>query len=159
MNQHGSKPYGEDVRLRAVKLVCEEGWKPGEVAQAMGCSVRSIQLWVQKSSRGRKKTALKTGKAPGATPKLDSQQKQRLLKLLAAGPEAAGFEGQLWTCARINELIQNEFDVSYHVRSLPALLKSLGWSVQKPKRRAMERNEQAIEGWVANDWSRIKKNS
>lgn len=157
MSTHGSEPYGQEVRLRAVRLVCREGWKPSRVGKALGCSTRSVQLWVQKSAGGRRPAALKTGKAPGAKPKLDTRARQRLLRLLAAGPEAAGFAGQLWTCRRIAELVHREFGVSYHVRYLPALLKSLGWSVQKPKRRALERNQSAIDAWVAKDWPRIKK--
>jgi transposase len=139
--------------------VCRDGWSPARVAKAIGCSTRSVQLWVQKSEQGRKPGTLETGKAPGATPKLDARQKQRLLKLLAAGPEAAGFAGQLWTCPRIAELIRREFGVSYHVGYLPALLKSLGWSAQKPQRRALERNQPAIDAWVAGEWPRIKKRS
>jgi transposase len=123
----------------------------------MGCSTRSVQLWVQKSKRGRTPATLQTRKAPGAKPKLDARQKQRLLKLLAAGPEAAGFAGQLWTCPRMAALIRREFGVSYHVGYLPTLLRSLGWSVQKPKRQALERNQAAVEVWVADDWPRIKK--
>lgn len=157
MSTQGSEPYGQDVRLRAVRLVCREGWKPSRVAKTLGCSTRSVQLWVQKSAHGRLPSALKTGKAPGATPRLDAKQKRRLLRLLVAGPEAAGFAGQLWTCPRIAELIRREFRVSYNVRYLPALLKSLGWSVQKPKRQALERNQKAVDAWVADDWPRIKK--
>jgi transposase len=112
---------------------------------------------VAKSERGRKPATLKTGKAPGAKPKLDSRQRQRLLKRLAAGPEAAGFAGQLWTCPRIAALIRREFGVSYHVRYLPTLLKSFGWSVQKAKRQALERNQSAVDAWVAREWPRIKK--
>jgi transposase len=157
MSTQGSEPYGHDVRLRAVRLVCREGWSAAQVAKALGCSTRSVQLWVRKSAGGRRPAALKTGKAPGAKPKLDARAQQRLLKLLEARPEAAGFQGQLWTCPRIAELIRREFGVSYHVRYLPALLKSLGWSVQKPKRQALERDQSAIDGWVAKDWPRIKK--
>ena len=157
MNTQGSERYSQEVRLRAVRLVCQERWEPVEVAKALGCSLRSVQLWVQKSAGGRRPSALKTGKAPGAKPKLDARAQQRLLKLLAAGPEAAGFAGQLWTCPRIAELIRREFGVSYHVRYLPALLKSLGWSVQKSRPRALERNQPAIDSWVAKDWPRIKK--
>ena len=70
---------------------------------------------MQKSDRGRKPSALKTGKAPGAASKLDARQKRRLLTLLASGPEAVGFAGQLWTCPKMAELIRREFGVSYHV--------------------------------------------
>jgi transposase len=157
MSTHGSEPYSQEVRLRAVRLVCRDGWKTADVAKALGCSKRSVELWLQKSDRGRKPAALKTGTAPGATPKLNARQKQRLLQLLAAGPEAAGFAGQLWTSPRIADLIRREFGVSYHIGYLPTLLKSLGWSVQKPKRQALERDQSVIDDWVAQDWPRIKK--
>lgn len=138
-------------------MVCRQGWSAAQVAQALGCSIRSVQLWVQKSRRGRRPAALRTGKAPGAKPKLDARKKQQLLKLLAAGPEAAGLVGQLWTGPRIAAALRARFGVSYHVRYLPTLLRSLGWSVQKPKRQALERHQPTVDAWVARDWPRLKK--
>ena len=114
-------------------------------------------MWVQKSNGGRTRSALKTRKAAGAKPKLDKGQQRRLVRLLEAGPEAAGLKGQLWTAARVAELIQREFGVSYHQRYLPTLLRSLGWTRQKPKRKAIERDEARIARWVRCDWPRIKK--
>jgi transposase len=34
---------------------------------------------------------------------------------------------------------------------------SLGWSVQKPERRALERNEERIADWKKKTWREIKK--
>lgn len=158
MNTQGRRTFTEEDRLRAVGLVCREGWRASDVAVALGCSKRSVELWVGKSNRGRKPSALRTCKAPGATPKLDDKSKRQLLRLLKAGPEAAGFKTQLWNGPRIAKLIETEFGVKYHTRYIPQLLKSLGWSVQKPKRRAVERDEERIQRWVERDWKRIKKN-
>lgn len=157
MSTHGSEPYPEEVRALAVRRVCSEGWTAARAAAAIGCSMRSVQLWVRRSEHGRRPQALKTLTAPGATPKLDRRQKRRLLKLLSAGPDAAGLSGQLWTGRLVAELIQREFGVTYNSRYLPTLLKSLGWSVQKPRRQAVERDEAAIADWTAKDWPRIKK--
>lgn len=157
MRAQGCVNATEEERLRAVNLVCRKGWSPVDVAEALGRSPRTIQGWVQKSNRGRKPTALRTKKAPGAEPKLSQVQQRELLRLLEAGPEAAGFAGQLWTGPRVGELIQREFGVTYHVRYLPTLLRSLGWSVQKPKRRASERKDEVIDEWVNTHWPRIKK--
>jgi hypothetical protein len=33
----------------------------------------------------------------------------------------------------------------------------LGWSCQRPERKARERNEEAIRRWVRHRWPRIKK--
>lgn len=128
-----------------------------DAAEAVGFSVRTIELWLTKSRHGRKLSALMSKKAPGAKPKLTAAQQRRLTRLLERGPEAAGFTGQLWTAPRIGELIEREFGVRYHAKYLPTLLRSLGWTPQKPKRRAIERDEEAIAHWVRRDWPRVKK--
>jgi transposase len=76
---------------------------------------------------------------------------------LLAGAKANGFGTDLWTCPRIGELIRRLFKVRYHVDSLPRVLAALGFSCQRPEKRARERDEEAIERWVARDWPRIKK--
>ena len=73
------------------------------------------------------------------------------------GARAAGYESDLWTCPRIADVIAEEFGVSYHPNHIGRLLRSLGWSPQRPQRRALERNEERIQGWIREDWTRIKK--
>jgi transposase len=36
------------------------------------------------------------------------------------------------------------------------LRQGLGWSWQKPERRALQRDEAAIEHWKTHEWPRIK---
>jgi transposase len=114
-----------------------------------GCGVTS----------GRRIAAPEDRQGPRRDTEARRRHKPRLLKRSAKGPEATGFAGQLWTCPRIAELIRRAFGVSCHVRDLPALLKALDWSVQKPKRQALERKADAIDAWVANDWPRVKNQS
>ena len=54
-------------------------------------------------------------------------------------------------------VIADEFGVLYHRDHIGRLLRSLGWSPQRPQRRALERNEERIRGWIREDWPRIKK--
>jgi transposase len=56
-------------------------------------------------------------------------------------------------------LIERCYGVRYHVDHIPRLLGSLGFSCQKPERRAVERDEAAIQRWMQQDWPRIKKRS
>jgi len=70
MNTQGSETSAEAVRIRAVRLVCDQGWSTEDVAQAVGRSQRSVQLWVQKSRHGKKPEQLRTKKAPGMKPKV-----------------------------------------------------------------------------------------
>jgi len=74
-----------------------------------------------------------------------------------AGSDGAWYRTNLWTTARIAEVIQREFGVHYHRDHVGRLMHSLQWSPQKPERRALERDEKAIERWKQKDWPRIKK--
>ena len=76
---------------------------------------------------------------------------------LLLGAQAAGFATDLWTCPRVTELIEKQFGVRYHVDHVGRLLHALGWSPQRPERRAAERDEAAIQNWIKSDWPRIKK--
>jgi len=59
--------------------------------------------------------------------------------------------------ARVARVIFRAFRVRYHRAHVGRLLHSLGWSVQKPERRALERNEERIEHWKRETWPHIKK--
>lgn len=114
-----------EERLRAVRMVVEEGASASVVAGVLGRSPRTINDWVKKSRRGRKPSALESRPARGAKPKLSSRDRRRLLKLLAKGPEAAGFKSPLWTGRRIAQLIEREFGVTHHPAYVPTLRRPL----------------------------------
>jgi transposase len=101
--------------------------------------------------------ALRVRFSPGRPPKLNPQQRQRLVKLLLRGATAQGYRTEIWTTARIAALIRKTFGVRYHRDHVGRLLHALGFSHQKPERRALERNEEAIERWKEAEWPRIKK--
>jgi transposase len=100
---------------------------------------------------------LKGKPAPGRPAKLGDRQKKRLIALLLKGAMANGYRTELWTTARVAELIERAFGVSYHRDHIGRLMASLGWSYQKPEKRALQRNEAAIEEWKRKEWPRIKK--
>jgi hypothetical protein len=48
--------------------------------------------------------------------------------------------------------------VRYHPGHVWVILRHrLGWTLQRPERRASERDEEAIARWVQQEWPRIKK--
>ena len=99
-----------------------------------------------------------TAKAhPGRPSRLTTRQKTLLRQRLLKGAQANGFSGDLWTCPRVVELIERHYGVRYHVDHIPRLLASLGWSCQRPQKRAIERDQEAITRWIQRDWARIKK--
>jgi transposase len=83
-------------------------------------------------------------------------QWRRLRALLRLGAEAHGFRGALWTRQRVAWLIEWEFAIVYSPRHVSRLLKEMGWSSQRPLRRARQRNEQKIARWRSQRWPALK---
>jgi len=98
----------------------------------------------------------KAGRA-GRKPELTADQNVRLVELLKQGPERLGYRTQLWTTARVADLIKREFKVSYHPGHVWKVLRQMRWSCQRPQGRARERNERAIAEWKRRQWPAIKK--
>jgi transposase len=94
---------------------------------------------------------------PGRPPRLSAKQKEKLVRLLLQGPLAAGYQTDLWTLKRVAKLIKRHFDVRYHPSHLWKVLGKLGWSCQKPERRPLQRDEEAIAHWKRYVWPQIKK--
>jgi transposase len=88
---------------------------------------------------------------------MDAQQKQKLSELLLKTPAECGFDKYLWTQQLITDLIQREFGISYHHDHIGLILKELGFTHQKPMRRARERDEARIEAWRRDYWPELLK--
>jgi transposase len=155
MRPPGSPEELERRRLRAIALL-QQGMAPVDVARHVGVDRRSVRRW--RASYDRAGPAGVDAKpAPGRPPKLDARRRSRLERVLLRGAAAAGFNTPLWTCPRVADMVRREFGVRYHVDHIGRVLRKLGWSPQKPERRARERDEVAIQRWVKGDWPRIKK--
>lgn len=63
----------------------------------------------------------------------------------------------MWTCERVAQVIRKEFGVSYHLAHVSRVLRALGLSLQKPQRRANQRDEEAIKRWKEERWPQLKK--
>lgn len=151
----GSADLLEDRRRRALAL-CDTGLSLNEVGRRIRCAASSVLRWLRARRRGGA-DALRVRSSPGRPPKLGPTQRRRLVKLLLKGPLAHGYRTNIWTTARIAALIEHELGVRYHRDHIGRLMHSLNWSHQKPERRALERDEPAIERWKQKDWPRVKK--
>jgi len=145
----------ERRRRRAVELVAQ-GRTLREVARMIGCEASSVMrwrnAWLKSGEEG-----LKVVSASGRPRKLTDAQLRRLVKLLVKGPLKHGYSTDLWTTARVAELIERVFEVRYDRDHVGRILHRLGWSHQKPQRRAIERDEPAIDEWKRKRWPQVKK--
>ncbi len=155
MRLPGSAELLEDRRRRALALL-DEGGSLNEVARHIGCAPSSVMRWRDRRLRGGE-TALRVRSSPGRPPKLTAVRCRLLLKLLLEGAMASGYPTQLWTTARIAEVIRKKFRVEYHRDHVGRLMHRLGWSHQKPQREALERDAGKIRRFLRQDWPRVKK--
>ncbi len=155
MRPHGSPKALERRRRHAIALL-EAGHPPVEVAARLGVRRRSVRRW-KAAYREEGHAGIAAKPASGRPPKLDEAARETLREALLAGAEAAGFPTDLWTCRRVAELIRQRFAVRYHPSHVARLLRGMGWSPQRPSRRAIERDEPRIAAWVNEQWPRIKK--
>jgi transposase len=137
-------------RLRAWAL-SEEGWSGRRIAQALGVTPGAVSQWLKRARTGGAR-ALIHRMPPGSAPRLTVEQLTQLPTLLSYGAEAYGFLGDVWTSQRVATVIHREFGVGYHRAHVSRLLRQMGWSVQKPIRRATQRDEVAIERWTTERW-------
>lgn len=157
MRPHGNQQQLERRRRQAIELL-KKGLSLSAVAREVGSSVSSVFLWKQ-MHKTKGEEGLKAKPVPGRPAKLKSHQAKKLVKILVKGALNHGYSTDLWTTRRVAEVIDQRLGVSYHPNHIWRLLVGLGWSCQKPEKRAKERNEEAIEQWKRRKWPHIKKRS
>jgi transposase len=145
----------EGRRLRAWELK-QQGWKQRDIATALGVTEGAVSQWLKRAREGGVE-ALRHQPSPGPQPRLSAEQRAKIPTVLAKGAEAYGFRGDLWTTKRVAIVIEREFGVRYHPAHVSRLLRDIGWSVQKPIKRASQRDEAAIETWRTQRWPTLKK--
>lgn len=155
MRPKGSAEELERRRQRALSLL-KEGHSQTEVGKIVGASQGSVSRWQKAADENN--GAVPSKPHPGRNRLLSDEQHQELEALLAKGATAFGWTNDLWTSPRVRQLICDHFGVDFHVGHVRKMLvRRLGWTSQKPERRARERNEEEIERWRTEDVPRLKK--
>lgn len=150
-----SRDAREFRRLRAVELY-KQGWRPVRIADALGVTRGAVSQWL-KLYREKGIEALRYKRISKKPARLSQPQKVELVAMLSQGAESFGYVGQIWTQARVGELIERKFGVRYHLNHVGKILKACGWTYQKPVSRASQRNEEAVRQWCTERWPELKK--
>ena len=148
--------WREERRKRAWALK-QQGWLQKDIAAALGVSAGAVSQWLKRAREAGGVEALARRPPPGMTARLSPEQRAQIPTLLARGAEAHGFRGDVWTAARVAEVIRRTFGVRYHRDHVSRLLRQLGWSRQQPVERARQRDEAAIRQWYEQRWPALKK--
>jgi len=155
MRTPGSPAELEHRRRLAVARL-NEGYSADEVADFLAVSVRTVWRWMA-SARGDGPEGLSARPVPGRPRKLTTNQEKVVVRWLGDSPLEHGFATELWTAARVAQLIEQEFGITFNPRYLSSWLRARGVTPQMPQRVARERDPEQIQRWLATDWPRIKK--
>jgi transposase len=145
----------EKRRFGAVKLF-DRNLNNSEIGRRLKVSNQTVSRWRKEYQEGGNVALRRAGRA-GRLPCLDEAAKARLVELLLEGPERLGYETPLWTCQRVADLIERNFQVDYHPGHVWRILRQLHWSGQQPVGRALERNETASTSGSTSAGRRLKK--
>ena len=140
--------------MEAARLL-KQGVNQSEVARRLGVHRQSVIPRVRQLEQAGRAGLKQAGRA-GRKPRLNGVQLKQLEQALRRGPEASGYTSGLWTATRVRELIEQLCGVCYHEAHVWRILRSLGWSCQRPSGWALERDE-AIRYWQKVEWPRINK--
>ncbi|GAA2923006.1 hypothetical protein GCM10010446_03910 [Streptomyces enissocaesilis] len=143
----------EARRVRAAELF-DQGRSGAEIARTLGVSEESVRRWKRVWEEGGADALRPTGRPP----KLDDIQVEQVRTALEQGAQAHGFEADLWTLERVGLVVERVTGVVLSRASVWRLLTGrLGWSLQRPERRAVERDEWEVARWIAHEGPRTKK--
>lgn len=148
-----AREQAERRRLAATELFVQQV-PQAEVARRLGVSAQAVCVWHRRwDAEG--VDGLRRKRAPGFQPWLTDDQLGELAQVLAAGAPASGFDGG-WTLARVATVIRRRFGVRYRYPSgVWKLLHRIGFTAQRPARRAVERDQNAIDAWREHTWSQV----
>ena len=128
----------------------------GAIARRLGVSRQSVLRWYRAWRKGGSPSLRGAGRA-GRKPRLAPAQMKRVEMALRQGPRAHGFRTSLWTLPRVARVIKQLTGMQYHPGHVWRLLGALEWTLQRPAKRAKERNEAAIQHWITTRWPAVKK--
>jgi transposase len=142
-------------RVRAGRMLLA-GKTPAQAAAAVGVARQTVYTWKAMLDEGGI-DALRNMPTRGRPARLDDGQLQALVGVLLKSPTEHGFGTELWTLKRVGVVVQRMFGVEFSLSQIWRILGGLGFSVQKPERRALERDEDAVQTWKRKTWPALKK--
>ncbi len=128
----------------------------GAIARRLQVSRQSVLRWYRAWRKGGRAALRAAGRA-GRKPRLSAAQLSRIEAALREGPRGHGFRTNLWTLPRVALVIKQLTGVQYHPGHVWRVLGAMDWTLQRPAKRAKERNDAAIQHWITTRWPTVKK--
>jgi transposase len=155
-----SQDAQEALRVRGVRLIVEEGWTRVAVAEALGVNERIVGRWMRRYRRGGLKALAKRrrGRRPGEQQALTAAQQERLVELIVGHcPDRLRIPGLLWTRSAVQALIERETAVRLEISSVGRYLRSWGFTLKRPSKRAAEQDPVVVQAWLEQVYPELER--
>jgi transposase len=148
-----------DYRDRLVVEAFESGKKQTEIGSMYGFHQSTISRILRSYREHDKKLPLPHGTTASKKSLLDQSDEAALKTLLSKGALVAGYDTDHWDRQRVLHLIEEHFQVSYHISHISKVLARLNYTLQKPLRRDYRQDEAQKETWKRENLQELKKSN
>ena len=145
-----------DIRVRAVRAVCDERLPVTVVARAYGTSRITVHRWISRF-RDNGELGLLRKEGNGRPRKLKYLDRNRLKEIVLSPASDYGYETDFWTTRRLIQVIQSTFHVLLSKQTVMRRLHEAGLTYQKPEREYFELSEEERQEWVRTEVPRIRR--
>ena len=149
------KAFRVALRLQAIMLSVQ-GQTTGQIARSLQVDRTRVHAWIG-AWNGHGEEGLLEGQRSGRPAELSANQREQLSDILDSGPVAHGLSTGVWTSPLVTQIIQDEFDASYHPGHVRHLLKRLNFSVQRPTTRLVQADPKKQNRWIRYTRPNLKK--
>jgi transposase len=154
-----SREAQEVLRKRVVMAVEKKGMLQTEAVRVFDVSLSSITQWVRKYRKeGLRALDKQVQGRPKQSGKLKGHEAAWVVRAITDKcPDQLKLPWGLWTREAVRALIERKFGLKLSISSTSRLLKKWGFTPQKPIRRALQRDPEAIKYWMRNTYPAIHK--
>jgi transposase len=146
----------ERRRKQAARLFAAGKLILAAIARELKVSRQSVTRWYREWQQGGASALRAAGRA-GRKPRLQPSQLRQVDKALRQGARMHGFDTDLWTLPRVAKVVERLTGVRYHSGHVWKVLGAMDWSLQRPAKRARERDEKKVKLWLEQRWPAVKK--
>ena len=147
-------------RRKQVVRLHKQGIKVMQIVYMTGLSYPPVRACIDLFEAGGW-TAIRPalrGRSPGVGRTLTQAQEDSIQRtIIDKRPEQLKMDFVLWSRAAVGQLIEQEYGIKLHVRSIGKYLKRWGFTPQKPIKRAYEQNPQAVQAWLEGEYPGIEQ--
>ncbi len=144
----------EEKRRIAISLH-EKGKSYPQIAEIVGVHKRTVGGWIRSYHEGGSQAI--AGKPQGRPKRsgraLTAEQEARMQGALKdKTPDQLKLPFALWTRKSVQMIIKQELNIDIAISTVGKYLRSWGFTVQKPLKRAYEQNPKLVEKWLNEDY-------